>query len=116
MRPPGPPRWAWRCPPLPASAQAEARIATGFQPVAGRSAGGGINYAPKPGLYSVVLVDAKGRRIRVRDVDGKTIDAQVGEGVYDLATLKIGDKIRIDFAAQDAPDKKPAAAAIWPAK
>jgi hypothetical protein len=32
-----------------------------------------------------------------------------------MSKLKIGDKVRIDFAAQDDPKKRPTAAAIWPA-
>lgn len=93
-----------------------AQVAMGITPVAGRTSGGGVNHAPRPGLYTVVLVDATGKRLRVRDAEGKTIDANVAEGAYDLSTLKIGDKIRIDFVAQDTPQKKPTAAVIFPAK
>jgi phosphoribosylformylglycinamidine (FGAM) synthase PurS component len=80
-----------------------------------RGPGLGTNYAPRPGLYTVVLVDVKGGRLRVRDVEGKTLDANVAKGAYDLSKLKIGDKVRIDFVAQDTPEKKPTAATIWPA-
>jgi hypothetical protein len=97
---------------LPAQAQTVAQPTL----VAGRGQGGTINYAPRPGLYSVVLVDARGRMVRMRDLDGKTADVHVAEGVYDLSKLKIGDKIRVEFLAMDAPDKKPRAATIWPAK
>ena len=93
---------------------AQAQITSGVHPVAGRGPALGTNVAPRPGLYSVVLVDVQGRRIRLRDVDGKTIDADVAEGAYDLTKLKIGDKVRVDFAAQDTPSKKPIAATIWP--
>jgi len=101
---------------LTSAPPASAQVSHGITPVAGRTAGGGMNYAPRPGLYTVVLVDAKGRRLRVRDVDGKTLDANVAEGAYDLSKLKIGDKVRIDFVAQDTPEKKPTAATIWPAR
>jgi hypothetical protein len=97
---------------LPPPAQAQAAP---IAPVAGRTQAGGVNHAPRPGLYSVVLVDAKVGRIRVRDLEGKLIDANVAPGAYDLSKLKIGDKIRIDFAAQDDLKTRPTAAVIWPA-
>jgi hypothetical protein len=93
-----------------------AQVAVGIKPVAGRTSGGGINYAPRPGLYTIVLIDAKAKRLRVRDVEGKTIDTNVAEGAYDLSKLKNGDKIRIDFVAQETPQQKPTAAVIFPAK
>jgi hypothetical protein len=79
--------------------------------------GGTINHAPRPGVYAVVLIDAGGRKVRLRSAtDGKTADVQVGEDVYDLSKLKIGDKIRVEFLAADTPNQKPVAASIWPEK
>lgn len=81
-----------------------------------RMQGGGINYAPGPAVYSVILVDAKARAVRLRAADGRTGLVHVAEGVYDLSTLKAGDKIRVDFAVPDATNSKLSAASIWPEK
>ena len=81
-----------------------------------RMQGGGINYAPGPAVYSVILIDAKGRTVRLRAADGRTGLVHVAEGVYDLSTLKAGDKIRVDFAEPEAASTKLRAAAIYPEK
>jgi hypothetical protein len=81
-----------------------------------RMQGGGINYAPQPEVYSVVLVDASGRTVRLRAADGRTGLVYVAESVYDLSKLKAGDKIRVDFVVPDASNSKLSAASIWPEK
>jgi hypothetical protein len=81
-----------------------------------RMQGGGINYAPQPEVYSVVLIDSRGRTVRLRAADGRTGLVYVAEGVYDLSKLKAGDKIRVDFVAPDASSSKLSAASIWPEK
>jgi hypothetical protein len=81
-----------------------------------RMQGGGINYAPQAAVYSIVLVDASGRNLRLRAADGRTGLVYVAEGVYDLSKLKAGDKIRVDFVAPDASSSKLSAASIWPEK
>jgi hypothetical protein len=40
----------------------------------------------------------------------------VPEGVYDLARLQPGDRIRVDFAVPSEGDSQLAAATIWPAR
>jgi len=84
--------------------------------LAPRMQGGGINYAPQPDVYSVVLVDSRGRTIRLRAADGRTGLVYVAEGVYDLSKIKAGDKIRVDFVAPEASSDKLRAASIWPEK
>ena len=81
-----------------------------------RMQGGGINYAPGPAVYSVILVDVKGRTVRLRAADGRTGLVHVAEAVYDLSTLKAGDTIRVDFAEPEAANAKLRAAAIYPEK
>jgi hypothetical protein len=81
-----------------------------------RMQGGGINYAPQPEVYTVVLVDSRGRAIRLRAADGRTGLVHVAEGVYDLSKLKAGDKIRVDFVAPETSGDKLSAASIWPEK
>jgi hypothetical protein len=81
-----------------------------------RMQGGGINYAPQPEVYSVVLVDTKGSTVRLRAADGRTGLVYVAESVYDLSKLKAGDKIRVDFVVPDSANSKLTAASIWPEK
>jgi hypothetical protein len=81
-----------------------------------RSQGGGINYAPQPDVYSVISIDTYARTIRMSDADGRTGDVHVAEGVYDLSTLKPGDKIRVDFVVPDAMNSRLSAASVWAVK
>ena len=81
-----------------------------------RMQGGGINYAPQPAVYSVVLVDPRARTVRLRAADGRTGIVNVGESVYDLSKLKAGDWIQVDLIAPDATGAPLRAASIWPAK
>lgn len=81
-----------------------------------RMQGGGINYAPQPAVYSVISIDAASRAVRLRATDGRTGVVYVAEDIYDLSKLKPGDKIRVDFVAPDAANKKLTAASIWPVK
>ena len=81
-----------------------------------RSQGGGINYAPQPDVYSVVSIDSYARTIRMRAADGRTGDVYVPEDVYDLSTLKAGDKIRVDFVVPDSMNSRLSAASVWAEK
>ncbi len=85
--------------------------------VAQRMVGGGLNYAPKPAVYVVVAVDAEARTLHLRRVaDGRTGRVAVAAEVYDVSTLKPGDKIRVDFVVPDAANKSLRAASVWPEK
>ena len=88
-----------------------------WQPLfAQRMVGGGINYAPVPAVYDVVSLDREARMVRLRAADGRTGDVFFAEGVYDLATLKAGDRIRVDFVKPEKADKGLKAASAWPVK
>jgi hypothetical protein len=78
-----------------------------------RAQGGGINYAPQPDVYSVISIDSYARTVRMRDADGRTGDVHVAESVYDLSTLKPGDKIRVDFVVPDSMNSRLSAASVW---
>lgn len=83
--------------------------------LAQRAGGGqGINYAPRPADYQVLLIDAKSRMLRIKAADGRTGTVHVPDSVYDLGKLKMGDKVRIDFVAPKADDPQLRAASIWP--
>lgn len=79
-----------------------------------RMQGGGINYAPRPAVYSVISIDSYARTVRLRAADGRTGDVYVAEGIYELAKLKAGDKIRVDFVVPDTKNSKLSAASVWP--
>lgn len=85
-----------------------------WQPLfAQRMVGGGLNYAPLPAVYAVVSMDRDDRKVRLRAADGRTGDVFFPEGVFDLATLKAGDQIRVDFVAPDKATKGLTAASAW---
>jgi hypothetical protein len=85
-----------------------------WQPLfAQRMAGGGLNYAPRPAIYAVLSVDADARTVQLRAADGRTGNVYVAEEVFDLSTLKPGDKIRVDFVAPDETNKSLRAASVW---
>jgi hypothetical protein len=79
-----------------------------------RNQSGTINYAPRPGVFTVVSVDAYNRTVRLRARNGAAADVYVGDRVYDLAKLKPGDRLQVDFLVPDDVDKRLAAATIWP--
>ncbi len=88
-----------------------------WQPLfAQRMVGGGLNYAPVPAVYGVISMDRDNRKVRLRADDGRTGDVFIPEEVFDLATLKAGDKIRVDFVAPDKAKKGLTAASVWPVK
>ena len=81
-----------------------------------RLVGGGLNYAPKPAVYAVISVNADARTVQLRAADGRTGNVQVDEAVYDVSTLKPGDKIRVDFVVPDETNRGLRAASVWPEK
>ena len=75
---------------------------------------GGLNYAPRPAVYSVVSVDVDARLVRLRASDGRTGDVYVADEVFDVSTLKSGDKVRVDFLMpNDAANEQLRAASVW---
>ena len=88
-----------------------------LQPVlAQRMAGGGLNYAPRPAVYTVMSVDRDERTVQLRAADGRTGTVYVAEEVCDVSTLKPSDKIRVDFIVPDESDKSLRAGSVWPEK
>ena len=82
-----------------------------------RMVGGGLNYAPKPAVYVVISVNPEARTVQLRrPSDGRTGNVAVDAQVFDVSTLKPGDKIRVDFIAPDATNKQLRAASVWPEK
>ena len=82
-----------------------------------RNQGGGIILAPNDPVLQVLSGDSHSRVVKMRDANGKTLDVQVGEGIYDLSKLKIGDKVQVNFLEPDGlGSNKVKAANIWPVK
>jgi hypothetical protein len=85
-----------------------------WQPLfAQRLAGGGRNYAPRPDVYAVISVNADARTMQLRAADGRTGNVYVAAEVFDVSTLKPGDKIRVDFFVPDETNKGLRAASVW---
>ena len=81
-----------------------------------RMQGGGINYAPQPGIFVVVSTDSYAQTVRLRGADGTTADVYVNSDVYDLSKLKAGDRVQVNFLEPDGLSNKLAAANIWAVK
>ena len=80
-----------------------------------RNQGGSVNLAPNDPVLQVVSIDSYDRVVKMRDANGKTLDVQVGEGIYDLSKLKIGDKVQVNFLEPDGRGShKLKAANIYP--
>jgi hypothetical protein len=89
-------------------------VALGWQPLlAQRMVGGGLNYAPKAAVYAVLSVNADAHTVQLRAADGRTGNVYVDEAVFDVSTLKPGDKIRVDFVVPDEKNKGLRAASVW---
>jgi hypothetical protein len=78
-----------------------------------RMTGGGLNYSPRPAVYAVISVDADERTVQLRAADGRTGTVFVSDEVFDVSTLKPGDKIRVDFVVPDETNKGLRAASVW---
>jgi len=98
-----------------AAAPAAAQRADG-DPGGRRMQGGGINYAPQPGVFVVVSTDSYAQTVRLRGADGKTADVYVNSNVYDLSKLNAGDRVQVNFLEPDGMNNRLAAANIWPVK
>jgi hypothetical protein len=75
---------------------------------------GGVNYAPTPGVYTVVSIDSYAQTVKLKAKDGRTADVYVGSDIYDVSKLTAGDRIQVDFLQPDGTGKRLSAATIWP--
>ena len=97
------------------SAPLQAQMRDSGEGARNRNQGGGVNLAPSDPVRQVVSIDSYGRVVKMRDANGKTFDVQVGEGIYDLSKLKIGEKVQVNFLEPDGlGSHKVKAANIWP--
>ncbi len=73
---------------------------------------GGMNYGPAPGVFIVNAVNTRDSLLQLRDQDGRTADVYVSPRLLDLATLKAGDEVVVDFFVPDDKDDRLEAASI----
>ena len=66
----------------------------------------------KPGRVNI-SVDRNDRTVQLRAADGRTGNVYVDEAIFDVSTLKAGDKIRVDFVVPDATNNGLRAASVW---
>jgi hypothetical protein len=81
--------------------------------LAQRMVGGGLNYSPRPAVYAVISVNADARTVQLRAADGRTGNVYFAEEVFDVSTLRPGDKVRVDFVVPDETNKSLRAATVW---
>ena len=74
---------------------------------------GGVAGGSVPGVYVVVDVDTKGETMRLRDESGRSAVVHVHEDVFDLDTLKPGDRVQVDFLVPDPGSTRLEAASVW---
>ena len=79
----------------------------------GRFDQGGAASGALPGIYSVVEVDTKASALRLRDEGGRTGLVYVNEDMFDLASLKAGDEVEVDFMVPDPGSDRLEAGGIW---
>ena len=66
-----------------------------------------------PGVYVVVGVDARADTLQLRDEGGRTAVVHVKDHVLDLASLKPGDEVQVDFLVPEAGSTRHEAGSIW---
>lgn len=72
----------------------------------GRLDPGGVNYGSVAGVFTVVSVNARDNKLRLRDDGGNTADAYVSERLFDVESLSAGDVVAVDFFVQDGNEDR----------
>jgi hypothetical protein len=82
--------------------------------VAGRfDANGGVATGATPGVYSVVAVDTQAESLQLRDGDGRTALVYVNGDNFDLASVKPGDEVEVDFLVPEPGRTRLEAGGVW---
>jgi hypothetical protein len=74
---------------------------------------GGVAAGPLPGVFVVVAVDSRAGTLQLRDEGGRTGVVHVDPELFDLESLKAGDKVEVDFLLRGPDSTKLEAAGIW---
>jgi hypothetical protein len=75
--------------------------------------GSGVASGALPGLYVVVDVDADADTLQLRDSGGSTGLVHVRQDLFDIASLKPGDEVQVDFLVPDPGSSKLEAGGVW---
>lgn len=81
----------------------------GYRPLPGRPGRplqpgrfyGGMNYGAAPGVFTVSAVNTRDSLLQLRDQDARTAEVYVSPRLFDLATLRVGDEVTVDFFVPD---------------
>lgn len=73
----------------------------------------GVATGPLPGLFVVVAVDPRASTLQLRDESGRSGTVHVNEDMFDLASLKPGDEVEVDFMVPDPGSTKLEAGGLW---
>jgi hypothetical protein len=73
---------------------------------------GGVNYGAAPGVFTVAAVNTRDSLLQLRDEDSRTAEVYVSPRLFDVATLKVGDQVVVDFFVQGDNDDRLEAASI----
>lgn len=95
-------------------AAAVSRHAWAQSEVRPKNRGGGGGGQPN-GVFQVKSVDTYARTINLQSSDGSVATVRVPDGVYDLSTLKVGQRIQVNFFTPDSMNPGLRAAEIFPA-
>jgi hypothetical protein len=73
----------------------------------------GVARGASPGVYAVVAVDPPADALQLRDADGRTALVHVNGDMFDLASVKAGDEVEVDFLVPEPGSTKLQAGGIW---
>jgi hypothetical protein len=73
----------------------------------------GVASGADPGVFTVVDVDADDHTLRLRDDGGRVGLVHVKPNLFDLASLRPGDQVEVDFVVPDRGSTKLEAGAVW---
>ena len=73
----------------------------------------GVNRGSVPGIFVVRAVNDRDNIVRLSDADGRTAGVFVDPDLFDVAELKPGDEIAVDFVVPESKDAPLRAAGVW---
>lgn len=74
---------------------------------------GGVAAGPLPGAFTVVAVDTQASTLQLRDDSGRRGTVHVDQDLFDLESLKPGDRVEVDFLVPGPGATKLEAGGIW---
>ena len=74
---------------------------------------GGVGSGQLPGIFTVVAVHANAHNVQLRDEGGRTDLVHVKPHLFDLASLRPGDQVEVDFLSPEHGHTKLEAGGMW---